>query len=311
MPNKIPRAPPHRNHLTFLPRVRRTIPVTITSMTRTGKIARLPHHLREALNHRLADNIPGRQITAWLNSLPEVQAILRDHFAGDSINQQNLSNWRRGGFLEWHTRQEFLRDLQNFTDSAADLDSALPASLTEHAARLLSFHFAHLLTPSSRTSSPSFLSIGHDPASSCRVKSLCALAHALSTLRRDDFTAARLTLDQTTPAPIPSAEPASPNAVPVAPSPSPTTLLTPAPEPAIKPVKASSSLPSPPSPGSAVPPHGDPLPVPSLVPALTLRPDLRVSPLLSLVSQSPALLPLTLFPGADRRIIPALAKAFG
>jgi len=41
-------------------------------MTRTGKIARLPHHLREALNQRLADNIPGREITDWPNSLTEV-----------------------------------------------------------------------------------------------------------------------------------------------------------------------------------------------------------------------------------------------
>src|SRR5688572_2201662 len=111
-------------------------------MTRTGKIARLPRPLRDELNHRLDQNIPGRHITAWLNSLPEVQSILTAHFGGDPINQQNLSNWRRGGFLEWQTRREFFDRLQDLTESASHLDSAIPASLTDHASRLLTAHIA-------------------------------------------------------------------------------------------------------------------------------------------------------------------------
>jgi len=39
-------------------------------MTRTGKITRLPHDLREALNRRLHDGEPGGPLLAWLNAQP-------------------------------------------------------------------------------------------------------------------------------------------------------------------------------------------------------------------------------------------------
>ena len=37
--------------------------------------------------------------------LAEVQAILMLHFDGDPINDQNLTNWRQGGYLEWCAQQ--------------------------------------------------------------------------------------------------------------------------------------------------------------------------------------------------------------
>ena len=45
-------------------------------MKRTGKIARLPHQLRNELNQRLHDGESGVDLIKWLNALPEVQAIL-------------------------------------------------------------------------------------------------------------------------------------------------------------------------------------------------------------------------------------------
>lgn len=69
--------------------------------TRKGKIARLPKVIRDQVNARLADNQPASVILPWVNELPEVKAILAEHFAGEPISDQNLSAWRTGGFAEW------------------------------------------------------------------------------------------------------------------------------------------------------------------------------------------------------------------
>ena len=70
-------------------------------MARRGKIARLPHEVREELNLRLRDGMPGKALVDWLNSLPTVQAVLAGEFEGKPIREQNLSEWRHGGYREW------------------------------------------------------------------------------------------------------------------------------------------------------------------------------------------------------------------
>lgn len=54
--------------------------------TRTGKIARLPQAVREALDRRLADGEPANKLARWLNSLPEARAVLAAEFGGRPIN---------------------------------------------------------------------------------------------------------------------------------------------------------------------------------------------------------------------------------
>jgi len=93
-------------------------------MKRTGKIARLPHQLRDQLNQRLHNGEPGVDLIKWLNSLPEVQAVLAEHFAGVPISPQNLSEWNNGGFLDWLTTQELLEDAREFAAHAAELPGA-------------------------------------------------------------------------------------------------------------------------------------------------------------------------------------------
>ena len=61
--------------------------------SRKGKIARLPKTIRDELNQRLADGESGRRLIAWLNSLPEVDAVLDREFGGRAISEQNLSEW--------------------------------------------------------------------------------------------------------------------------------------------------------------------------------------------------------------------------
>ena len=78
----------------------------------TGKIARLPHQIREEINRRLQDGEPGRLLLAWLNALPQTLRLLADQFGGRPINQANLSAWRNGGFRLWLTDQEFLNEVR-------------------------------------------------------------------------------------------------------------------------------------------------------------------------------------------------------
>ncbi len=89
-----------------LPRAPRRVS---TGATRKGKIARLPSAVREQLNERLREGESGRQLIAWLNGLPEVQAILAARFGGRPVNEPNFTAWRHGGYRDWLALQETRR----------------------------------------------------------------------------------------------------------------------------------------------------------------------------------------------------------
>jgi len=66
-----------------------------------GKIGRLPQAIQEQVNRRLENGERARTLVAWLNALPEVQAMLAAEFAGQPISEQNLSQWRKHGYKQW------------------------------------------------------------------------------------------------------------------------------------------------------------------------------------------------------------------
>lgn len=88
-------------------------------MTRTGKIACLPAHIRDEVNFALRNGVRLVKLMRWLNSLPEVQFVLAQNFGGHPINQTNLTQWKQGGYAEWLLRQECL-------EQAAALPMAQP-----------------------------------------------------------------------------------------------------------------------------------------------------------------------------------------
>ncbi|MEI7819473.1 MAG: hypothetical protein WCK55_01045 [Verrucomicrobiota bacterium] len=92
-------------------------------MTRLGKIARLPRQIREELNRRLSDGEVGKRLVHWLNTLPEVQAVLAAEFGRRPINEQNLSDWKQGGFEDWLRHQE----ARAWVQSLAEEEDALRA----------------------------------------------------------------------------------------------------------------------------------------------------------------------------------------
>jgi len=91
--------------------------------TRTGKIARLPKKIRDQLNHRLQNGQQGPEILAWLNALPAVHRVLNAHFAGQPILQQNLSQWRKGGYTDWLRHQETQANTRWMIERSDDVDT--------------------------------------------------------------------------------------------------------------------------------------------------------------------------------------------
>jgi hypothetical protein len=77
-------------------------------MNPTGKIARLPYHVREALNRHLELPHSRCRLVQWLNRLPEVQVVLARDFGGHPINARNLRAWKSSGFQNWQDSDRFL-----------------------------------------------------------------------------------------------------------------------------------------------------------------------------------------------------------
>ena len=98
-------------------------------MNRTSKITRLPDPLREELNQRLRNGEPGNNLLLWLNKLPEVIALVEEHYGGNLISPQNLSDWNQGGYREWLTRQEMRESSKDYAAEAPHLTAAAGGSL--------------------------------------------------------------------------------------------------------------------------------------------------------------------------------------
>ncbi|MBW8864768.1 MAG: hypothetical protein JF609_07570, partial [Verrucomicrobia bacterium] len=58
---------------------------------------------------------------AWLNELPAAQALLAAEFGGAAINEQNLTNWKQGGYRDWRLQQEVQAFAQQTAGTAAAL----------------------------------------------------------------------------------------------------------------------------------------------------------------------------------------------
>jgi hypothetical protein len=156
-------------------------------MTRNGKIARLPYVIRDLLNRRLHNGEQGVKLMKWLNGLPKVQEVLAEEFGGRPINEQNLSEWKQGGFEDWLRHQETRAWVQKLTDESADLEEIAG-----------DFSVADWLSP------PLAVALGrwiHEVAAGAQNdpkqrKALLAIAREVAELRRSDHTAERLRIER-------------------------------------------------------------------------------------------------------------------
>jgi len=155
-------------------------------MTRTGKIARLPRDLRHQLNRRMADGEPGIRLVEWLNALEQVRQVLAQDFGGREINEQNLTEWKQGGYVDWLARQETLACARELAADAGELAEAADGSLADHLAVALSARYAALVAGWNGELDDEFRR---------KARALRFLCQDIGELRRGDHYAERLRLD--------------------------------------------------------------------------------------------------------------------
>src|SRR5579864_5947898 len=110
-----------------------------------GKIARLPSHLREQLNRRMENGEPGVRLVAWLNTLPEVKAVLESDFDGREISEQNLSEWKDHGYRDWQAHQDSLALTRDTIANARELLALAGGDIAESLATVVATRYAAAL----------------------------------------------------------------------------------------------------------------------------------------------------------------------
>ena len=148
---------------------------------RRGKIARLPQRIRHELSIRLDDGDPCAEILAWINPLPEVQAVLAEHFAGAPVTAKNLSQWQKGGHQAWLQWQDELAAADRLRDTTAELLDRTPgAQILENLAAWLTVQLSGIINQPAP----------EDPAEEFAL--LNAATQALTQLQQGDVTRDRL-----------------------------------------------------------------------------------------------------------------------
>jgi len=156
-------------------------------MNRSSKIARLPNAIREELNQRLRAGEPGNLILQWINALPEVIKLADEHFHGNLISPQNLSDWNQGGYLIWLDRAEIHEEALDFETAAADLTPRKHPSLTGPLTTAINARYAVLLTRITlNEETPKYLQD--------KLKGLNSIHQEVARQRRNELQAQRLAL---------------------------------------------------------------------------------------------------------------------
>lgn len=155
------------------------------TITRTGKIARLPKVIRDELNRRLSDGEPGKGLVEWLNTLPEVRRVVSAEFGGRPVREQNLSDWRQGGYRDWQQQQAALEMVLSLTAETEELAAASVAGLSDKLALWVAGRYA-LAT---RT-------LSAEEGGGMDWRRLRELCEDVVALRRGDHSAARVKMEQ-------------------------------------------------------------------------------------------------------------------
>lgn len=159
--------------------------------TRTGKIARLPHVLREEVNRRLMDGETSRKILPWLNATAEAAAIWERDFEGVPASAQNLSEWKLGGWKEWRERKDRVENLKTLSSFAHDLTRA-GGSIADGAASILSGQILEALEQAGNLC----VTGGSDDAEKDPNDGLAKMAGAIASLQKATTARGKLELDK-------------------------------------------------------------------------------------------------------------------
>lgn len=114
-------------------------------VTRKGKIARCPLAIREEVNRRLLDGQSGPKIAAWLNAHEDVLRVLDEHFHEEPVSNQNLSEWRTGGYQDWLKRREQIENTKSLSSYALKLAQASGGNISDGAAAIMAGKILELI----------------------------------------------------------------------------------------------------------------------------------------------------------------------
>jgi len=164
------------------------IPYLSPAMTRNGKIARLPYTLRDELNQRLADGEPEKSLVAWLNNHPDVREVLDLHYGGRPVSEQNLSEWKQGGYEDWLRHQENLELARNAAGEADEIQGpGEPVPLSDRVSAVMIAELLRLLRAAAS---------GAHPDSPAVRRETLQIIREWNGIRAGDHRAARLRMDQ-------------------------------------------------------------------------------------------------------------------
>jgi len=156
------------------------------STTHIGKIGRLPKDTRHILGERIEDGVPNKELVKWLNEGEEVKWMLEQRFGGRAITEQNLSEWKHTGHMEWLRREE-RRALalqlteQRDEESMEPDESVAEKEISDRLGRELGMEMARL----------ALALVEQEGDTETRWKRLCEVNREVSQLRRDDHRAER------------------------------------------------------------------------------------------------------------------------
>jgi hypothetical protein len=156
------------------------------NLTHNGKIGRLPRAVQEQLNRRIQNGEKGRRMAAWLNSMPEVQAVLAAEFEGKPIREQNLSEWRKHGYKKWLWRQEAQQMAREMAAETGEFQADGAPPLTDQMAGWVIVRYLMAIRKLVEKKS------GGEPD----LKLLREFCHDVVAVRRGDHCAARLKMEQ-------------------------------------------------------------------------------------------------------------------
>ena len=159
-------------------------------MAAQGKIARLPHAIRESLNCRLLDGESGASVLSWLNSLPETARVLAE-LGHEPVTPQNLSEWRKGGYAEWVQRRERVEHLKTLASFASNVARA-GGGIADGAAAIMSGHILEALEQSANL----MVTGGSEDAEKDPAAGLAKMASAIASLQSAQVARGKLELDK-------------------------------------------------------------------------------------------------------------------
>ena len=97
------------------------------------------------MNLRLYNGQEGKLVVDWLNGSPLVQQVLAEGFGGKPISEQNLSEWRQGGYVEWEARKGLLTEAKDMVDYGEAMEDCATDEFVEKLTLVVSARYASLV----------------------------------------------------------------------------------------------------------------------------------------------------------------------